>query len=79
MIRRVLLGICVTFCLVTAPMSGAEGRWKDDGNGGCYFDATDSGPDQCYPNLGRWKDDGNGGCYFDETDSGPNQCQPPQG
>ena len=80
MLRRLLLLTCVLcFALITtASTSGAEGRWKDDGNGGCYFDPADSGPDQCSPTIGRWKDDGNGGCYFDEFDSGPNQCNPPQ-
>ncbi len=28
----------------------AEGRWKGDGNGGCYWDPVDTGPDQCDPN-----------------------------
>jgi hypothetical protein len=56
--------------------SGAEGRWKDDGNGGCYFDATDSGPDQCPAPAGRWKVDGDGNCYWDAQDSGFNQCSP---
>lgn len=37
-----------------APSSGGsapqqQGRYKLDGNGGCYFDANDSGPDQCRP------------------------------
>jgi hypothetical protein len=58
----------------------AEGRWKVDGSGGCYFDANDTGPDQCsptgMPENGRWKLDGSGNCYFDTTDSGPNQCSP---
>ena len=79
MTRRILGVLCVTLCLAlsaSAPISGQDGRWKDDGNGGCYFDPEDSGPDQCSPAPGRWKDDGNGGCYFDASDSGPNQCQP---
>lgn len=80
MTRRILTVLCVTACLALAapaPTSCQDGRWKDDGNGGCYFDPDDSGPDQCSPTLGRWKDDGNGGCYYDASDSGPNQCQPP--
>jgi hypothetical protein len=81
MLRKLLLFtavVCLTL-VATTPTSGAsDGRWKDDGNGGCYFDANDSGPDQCSPTPGRWKDDGNGGCYFDANDSGPNQCQPQQ-
>ncbi|MEQ1875917.1 MAG: carboxypeptidase-like regulatory domain-containing protein [Bdellovibrionia bacterium] len=27
--------------------SAPTGRYKSDGNGGCYFDANDSGPNQC--------------------------------
>jgi len=80
MTRRILLGLAVTLCLALAapaPIAGQDGRWKSDGNGGCYFDPDDSGPDQCSATLGRWKDDGNGGCYYDASDSGPNQCQPP--
>lgn len=72
--------------LITAPIpAGAdpEGRWKVDGNGGCYFDGNDDGPDQCRPTTapqpGRWKVDGLGGCYFDSTDDGPNQCTPSEG
>jgi hypothetical protein len=55
---------------------GGGGRWKDDGQGGCYWDPNDSGPDQCVPPTGRWKDDGQGGCYWDPNDSGPDQCVP---
>jgi hypothetical protein len=79
MTRRLLLGICLTFCFAAAasvPTSGAQGRWKDDGSGGCFFDANDDGPDQCSP--GRWKLDASGSCYFDGSDSGPNQCDPQQ-
>jgi len=79
MTRRIPSLLCIAACLALlapAPISGQDGRWKDDGNGGCYFDPDDSGPDQCSATLGRWKDDGNGGCYFDASDSGPNQCQP---
>lgn len=53
---------------------GGPGRWKLDGNGGCYWDPNDSGPDQCSPTPGRWKLDANGNCYWDPNDSGPNQC-----
>lgn len=51
------------------------GRWKSDGNGGCYFDPNDDGPDQCSPPSGRWKFDGSV-CYWAANDSGPNQCDP---
>ena len=51
-----------------------DGRWKSDGNGGCYWDAADSGPNQCTP-PGRWKIGTE--CYWDANDSGPDQCTPP--
>ncbi len=54
-----------------------DGRWKLGGDGSCYWDPDDSGPDQCSQNLGRWKLGGDGSCYFDANDSGPNQCEPP--
>jgi hypothetical protein len=79
MARRLLAGVfvmLVAMLCVTAYAQGNAGRWKDDGNGGCVFDATDDGADQCSPSPGRWKLDGNGGCVFDATDSGPNQCPP---
>lgn len=54
-----------------------DGRWKLGGDGSCYFDPDDGGPDQCSPNVGRWKLGGDGSCYWDPADSGPNQCSPP--
>ena len=78
MVRRLLM-VTLTVCgvlAVTIVARAQDGRWKLDGNGGCVFDATDSGPDQCSPNTGRWKLDGNGGCVFDATDSGADQCTP---
>ena len=80
MARRILTGTLATLVAmlcVTAAAQGQAGRWKDDGNGGCVFDETDEGPDQCSATAGRWKLDGNGGCVFDANDSGPNQCPPP--
>jgi hypothetical protein len=79
MLQRLLAGVLTTLALavlVTAVTHASDGRWKVDGNGGCYWDANDSGPDQCEATLGRWKVDGNGGCYWDATDSGPDQCAP---
>ena len=79
-LRRVLLGACLALgiaLVASVTSSAAEGRWKLDDSGGCYFDASDSGPDQCDGTLGRWKVDGDGNCYFDEQDSGPDQCTPP--
>ena len=80
MTRRFLLGACMTLFLgmaASVPSSGAEGRWKLADDGSCYFDAEDSGPDQCDPTPGRWKLADDGSCYFDESDSGPDQCTPP--
>lgn len=75
-----ILGAVLIGTSPTPAGADPEGRWKDDGNGGCYFDANDDGPNQCLPpstpQPGRWKVDGAGGCYFDTNDSGPNQCTP---
>jgi len=79
-LRRVLLGACLALGIALAASitsSAAEGRWKVDDSGGCFFDPSDSGPDQCDATLGRWKDDGSGNCFFDAEDSGPDQCVPP--
>jgi hypothetical protein len=53
-----------------------DGRWKLGGDGSCYWDPDDSGPDQCSQSGGRWKLGGDGSCYWDASDSGPNQCAP---
>jgi len=70
--------VSVTNGAVTLPSAtvGQDGRWKLGGDGSCYFDPDDSGPDQCSPNLGRWKLGGDGSCYWDPADEGPNQCSP---
>ena len=57
--------------------SSFEGRWKLAGDGTCYLDLTDAGPDQCWASPGRWKLGGDESCYWDDDDSGPNQCAPP--
>ncbi|HTH03932.1 MAG TPA: hypothetical protein VL882_26835 [Vicinamibacterales bacterium] len=62
---------------VTPTSAVAEGRWKLGGDGACYWDPDDSGPDQCSQSSGRWKLGGDGSCYWDANDSGPNQCAPP--
>jgi hypothetical protein len=54
--------------------AGQLGRWKFDGNGGCYWDPNDDGYDQCEPPTGRWKSGAT--CYWDPSDSGPDQCAP---
>jgi hypothetical protein len=56
-----------------AASSTTDGRWKIGGDGSCYFDDADSGPDQCLP-PGRWRVANDGSCYFDAQDSGPDQC-----
>src|SRR4030095_7355223 len=71
-----LMGLLVLTVGVTAATSEASGRWKLGGDGGCYCDATDDGPDQCAPSPGRWKLGGDGTCYFDPNDGGPDQCAP---
>jgi hypothetical protein len=55
----------------------SDGRWKLGGDGSCYWDPDDSGPDQCSQTMGRWKLGGDGSCYFDANDSGADQCAPP--
>jgi hypothetical protein len=77
MTRRLLLSIAIVCAMASAASvttSGADGRWKIGTDGGCYFDPTDDGPDQC--TRGRWRVDAYGGCYFDAFDSGPDQCAP---
>jgi hypothetical protein len=71
-IATVALGVAVA-----AGGSDLVGRWKVNGTQ-CYWDATDTGPDQCNPNAGRWKLNGTT-CYWDGFDSGPDQCNPNAG
>jgi hypothetical protein len=59
-----------------APPQNPTGRYKLNGNGQCYWEPNDSGPNQCSPNSGRYKLDGSGNCYWDANDSGPDQCSP---
>ena len=61
---------------VTNTATAPEGRWKLAGDGTCYLDRNDTGPDQCSGVPGRWKL-GDGVCYWDDDDAGPNQCAPP--
>ena len=60
-----------------APPSDPIGRYKLN-NGVCYWDAYDSGPNQCDPNgaPGRFKVDAAGGCYFEPSEFPPDQCTP---
>jgi hypothetical protein len=70
-----LLVLVMGLATVTTP-NGLEGRWKFAGDGTCYLDLTDSGPDQCSASPGRWKVGADDSCYWDDDDSGPNQCAP---
>jgi hypothetical protein len=71
-----LLLLAVGLATVTGAASSLEGRWKLAGDGTCYLDRNDAGPDQCSPIPGRWKLGGDESCYWDDDDSGPNQCDP---
>src|SRR5205809_781053 len=62
--------------LKPAVAATTDGRWKLGGDGSCYWDPDDSGPDQCSQASGRWKLGGDGSCYWDANDEGPNQCAP---
>jgi hypothetical protein len=76
---RTIVFSCALLCLCSTAAYAQDGRWKSDGSGGCYWDANDSGPNQCDPNAtGRWKIGGDGFCYWEGSDSGPNQCLPLQ-
>jgi hypothetical protein len=75
-VRWVCLVLFAIALATTAAASNTDGRWKLGGDGLCYFDPADSGPDQCDPEAGRWKLGGDGVCYFDAQDSGPDQCAP---
>jgi pimeloyl-ACP methyl ester carboxylesterase len=60
------------------PPPPPPGRFKWDGNGGCYWDPNDYPPDQCSPAPppGRYKFDGSGSCYWEPNDYPPDQCSP---
>ena len=47
-----------------------KGRYKKDGNN-CFWDANDTGPNQCTPRTaGRFKKNGDA-CVWDAADRGP--------
>jgi hypothetical protein len=71
-----LSAVTSTTVAVKPAAATSDGRWKLGGDGSCYWDPDDSGPDQCSQNPGRWKIGGDGSCYWDANDSGPNQCEP---
>jgi len=73
--------LIVGLASASSAVNGYEGRWKLADDGSCYFDSTDSGPDQCDgpgPPLGRWKLAPDGSCFWDANDTGPHQCSPPE-
>jgi hypothetical protein len=73
-----LLLLAIGIAAATSVVYGADGRWKLGGDGSCFFDPNDTGPDQCSPSspTGRWKVGGDGTCVFDPNDTGPDQCTP---
>ena len=71
-----LVATSSTIAVKPTAAASSDGRWKLGGDGSCYWDPDDSGPDQCSQNQGRWKLGGDGSCYWDANDSGPNQCEP---
>jgi hypothetical protein len=87
-VSTALLLIVVSLCLtvpVSAHKAGADhidgveaqqkGRYKKDGDN-CVWDANDTGPNQCTPQVtGRFKKDGDK-CVWDARDKGPDQCTP---
>jgi hypothetical protein len=87
-VRAVLPLLVVSLCL-TAPVAGRvaddvrmdgvetqqKGRYKKQGDN-CVWDANDTGPNQCTPEVtGRFKKDGDK-CVWDANDKGPDQCSP---
>ena len=77
--RQGVIALCLL--VLAVGLSGQDGRWKLGGDGSCYFDASDSGPNQCEPSrstpgqqsAGRWKLGESDTCYFDSNDSGPDR------
>jgi hypothetical protein len=81
--------VLVAALCLSAPLSGRiadadridgveaqqKGRYKLDGDK-CVWDANDTGPNQCTPQVaGRFKKDGDK-CVWDARDKGPDQCTP---
>jgi hypothetical protein len=74
LLPRAAILLVVLAILGTSASTVHADRWKLADDGSCYFDANDSGPDQCAPTPGRYKLDSNGACYYDPNDTGANQC-----
>lgn len=77
--RVMLCGFLVTMAWdATVADAQSKGRYKKQGES-CVWDANDSGPNQCTPQVaGRFKKNGDH-CVWDANDKGPDQCQPPAG
>jgi len=76
--RIVRNAVVVTMLVALAAFADA-GRYKKDGDK-CVWDASDSGPNQCTPQVqGRFKKGANDSCVWDSNDRGPDQCTPKTG
>lgn len=73
-----LMTFVCSLAIVTGASEQQKGRYKVDGES-CVWDANDSGPDQCTPQIaGRFKKSGDD-CQWDPKDRGPDQCRPASG
>lgn len=73
-----LMALLCSLAIATGAAEQQKGRYKVDGEA-CVWDANDSGPDQCTPQIaGRFKKSGDD-CQWDPKDKGPDQCRPPAG
>jgi hypothetical protein len=81
MTRRFSAFVVLAATLAAAAVAAQDtrkGRFKVDGDN-CVYDLTDTGPDQCQPQVpGRFKKDKDA-CVWDAKDKGPDQCTPPTG
>ena len=69
------LGAAAAVDLAAGVEAQQKGRYKQQGDS-CVWDANDTGPNQCTPQVtGRFKKDGDK-CVWDERDKGPDQCSP---
>lgn len=76
LIGGVVLGLLAASLGVSAVIA-AQGRYKKDGNK-CVWDAKDSGPNQCTPQVtGRFKKSGDTCSWVNEN--GDDDCRPAKG
>jgi hypothetical protein len=77
-VRVVPYALALAVSAATVTSVEAQGRYKKQGDK-CEWDANDSGPNQCTPQVkGRFKKSGDA-CTWDANDNGPDQCRPPKG